>query len=172
MNRIHLSPPDVGPEERALLLDAFDSGWIAPLGPHVDAFEDELAAAVGVPYAVALSSGTAALHLGVRAEGWSAGDEVITSSLTFVASANCLLYEGVKPVFCDIDPVTLTMDTEAVAAAVGERTAGILPVHIFGYPADLPALRKIASEQDLGMLEDACQALGAHDSTSKKIGRL
>ena len=116
------------------------------------------------------SSGTAALHLGVRAEGWSAGDEVITSSLTFVASANCLLYEGVKPVFCDIDPVTLTLDTEAVAAAVGERTAGTPPVHIFGYPADLPALRRSPPSSDLGMLEDACQALGAHDSTGKKIG--
>ena len=141
------------------------------LGPKLEQFEHDFSDWIGGDvYAIAVSSGTAALHLGVRAEGWSAGDEVITSSLTFVASANCLLYEGVKPVFCDIDPVALTMDTEAVAAAVGERTAGILPVHIFGYPADLPALRKIASERDLGLLEDACQALGAHDSTGKKIG--
>jgi len=167
---IPLARPDLGPREEELLLEVVRSGALS-LGPKLEQFEHDFSDWIdGDVYAIAVSSGTAALHLGVRAEGWSAGDEVITSSLTFVASANCLLYEGVKPVFCDIDPVTLTMDTEAVAAAVGERTAGILPVHIFGYPADLPALRKIASEQDLGMLEDACQALGAHDSTGKKIG--
>ena len=167
---IPLARPDLGPREEELLLEVVRSGSLS-LGPKLEQFEHDFSDWIGGDvYAIAVSSGTAALHLGVRAEGWSAGDEVITSSLTFVASANCLLYEGVKPVFCDIDPVTLTLDTEAVAAAVGERTAGILPVHIFGYPADLPALRKIASEQDLGMLEDACQALGAHDSTGKKIG--
>src|SRR5205814_1145604 len=108
--------------------------------------------------------------LGVRAQGWSEGDEVITSPLSFVASANCLLYEGAKPVFCDIDPVTLNLDPEAVAAAVDEKTAGLLPVHIFGYPADLPAFGGIAKKHGLGMLEDACQALGAVDGTGKRIG--
>jgi perosamine synthetase len=87
-----------------------------------------------------------------------------------VASSNSLLYEDATPVFCDIDPVTLTIDPEAVAAAVGDRTAGILPVHIFGYPADLPALEKIAKDRGLGILEDACQALGAVDRTGRKIG--
>src|SRR5262249_49838828 len=109
-------------------------------------------------------------HLGVRALGWGDGDKVITSPLTFVASTNCLLYEGAEPVFCDVDPVTLNIQADAVADAIGERTAGILPVHIFGYPADLPALGKVATERELGMLEDACQALGAHDVSGKKIG--
>ena len=88
-----------------------------------------------------MSSGTAALHLGVRAQGWGAGDEVVTSPFSFVASANCLLYEGATPVFCDIDPRTLNMDPQAAAAACGERTAGLLPIHIFGYPADMPSAR-------------------------------
>ena len=96
---------------------------------------------LGADGAVAVSSGTAALHLGVRALGWGEGDEVVTSPLSFVASANCLLYEGATPVFCDIDPRTLNMDPQAAAAACGERTAGLLPVHLFGYPADMDRAR-------------------------------
>ena len=106
---------------------------------------------------MAVSSGTAALHLGVRARGWSDGDEVITSPLSFVASTNCLLYEGAKPVFADIDPVTLNLDPEKAAEAIEETTKGLLPVHIFGYPADLPAFGALAKQHELGMLEDACQ---------------
>ena len=121
-------------------------------------------------YAVAVSSGTAALHLGVRAMGWGEGDEVITSPLSFVATSNSLLYERATPVFCDIDPVTFNIDPEAAAAAVGDATAGILPVHIFGYPADLPALSRVASDSGLGILEDAAQALGAVDRNGQKIG--
>ncbi len=110
------------------------------LGPMGERFERELAAWLGVEDAVAVSSGTTALHLGVRALGWGAGDEVLTSPFSFVASANCLLYEGAKPVFCDVDPVTLNLDPAAAAAALGERTAGLLPIHIFGYPAAMPEL--------------------------------
>ena len=106
----------------------------------------------------------------MRALGWGEGDEVLTSPLSFVASTNCLLYESATPVFCDIDPVTLTVDPEAVASAVGERTAGILPVHIFGYPADLPALAKTAEDRGVPMLEDACQALGAVDKMGRRVG--
>jgi perosamine synthetase len=167
---IPLARPELGPREEELLLEVVRSGSLS-LGPKLTQFERDFSDWIGGDsYAVAVSSGTAALHLGVRALGWSEGDEVITSPLTFVASANCLLYEGAKPVFADIDPVTLTLDVEAAASAVGERTAGLLPVHIFGYPADLPALGEIASEHDLAMLEDACQALGAHDHTGKRIG--
>ena len=166
---IPLARPELGPREEELLLEVVRSGSLS-LGPKLEQFEHDFADWLGDGYAVAVSSGTAALHLGVRALGWGEGDEVITTPLTFVASANCLLYEGATPVFCDIDPVTLTLDTEAVSGAVGEKTAGLLPVHLFGYPADLPALGKIASERGLGMLEDACQALGAHDSTGKRIG--
>jgi perosamine synthetase len=140
------------------------------LGPKLEQFERDFAHWLGDGYAVAVSSGTAALHLGVRGLGWGEGDEVITSPLSFVASANCLLYEGATPVFCDVDPVRLTLDPQAAEAAVGERTAGILPVHIFGYPADLLALSKIASDRDLALLEDACQALGAVDWMGRRIG--
>src|SRR5918993_2466915 len=110
MKRIYLSPPDVGASERQLLLDAFDSGWIAPLGPHVDAFERELAEYLGVPYAVALSSGTAALHLALEIVGVRAGQDVITSTLTFAATANAIRYVGANPVFLDVAESTWTID--------------------------------------------------------------
>jgi perosamine synthetase len=167
---IPLARPELGPREEELLLEVVRSGSLS-MGPKLEQFEHDFSDWIGGSvYAVAVSSGTAALHLGVRAKGWSDGDEIITSPLSFVASTNCLLYEGAKPVFCDIDPVTLNLEPEPVAAAVGEKTAGILPVHIFGYPAALTAFSKIASERDLGMLEDACQALGATDGNGSKIG--
>ena len=140
------------------------------LGPKLDQFEHDFGAWLGGGYAVAVSSGTAALHLGVRALGWGEGDEVVTTPLSFVASSNCLLYEGATPVFCDIDPVTLSIDPQAAAAAVEEKTTGLLPVHIFGYPADLPALEEIASKRGIPMLEDACQALGAVDKLGRRVG--
>ena len=166
---IPLARPELGKREEELLLEVVRSGSLS-LGPKLDQFEDDFADWLGNVYAVAVSSGTAALHLAVRSAGWGEGDEVITSPLSFVASTNCLLYEGAKPVFCDVDPVTLTLDPAAAAAAVGPGTAGILPVHIFGYPADLPALAKIAAERDLAIVEDACQALGAHDANGVKVG--
>jgi perosamine synthetase len=167
---IPLARPELGPREEELLLEVVRSGSLS-LGPKLDQFEHDFSDWIGGGvYAVAVSSGTAALHLAVREKGWSEGDEVITSPLSFVATTNCLLYEGAKPVFCDIDRVTLNLDPEPVAAAVGKSTAGILPVHIFGYPADLPAFGEIARKQDLGMVEDACQALGAIDRTGTKIG--
>jgi perosamine synthetase len=167
---IPLARPDLGSREEELLLEVVRSGSLS-LGPKLDQFERDFADWLGDGYAVAVSSGTAALHLGVRAVGWGEGDEVVTSPLSFVASANCLLYEGAVPVFCDVDPVTLTIDLAAAAAAVGEGTAGILPVHIFGYPADLPALTELATSRGLPVLEDACQALGAVDATGRRVGR-
>jgi dTDP-4-amino-4,6-dideoxygalactose transaminase len=166
---IPLARPELGPREEELLLEVVRSGSLS-LGPKLEQFEGDFSDWLGDGYAVAVSSGTAALHLGVRAMGWGEGDEVITSPLSFVASSNCLLYEGAKPVFCDIDPVTHNLDPEPVAEAVGEKTAGILPVHIFGYPADLPEFAKIASARDLGLLEDACQALGAVDRNGRRVG--
>ena len=103
MSRIYLSPPDVGAAEREMLLDAFDSGWIAPLGPHVDAFEEELAKVCGRAACAALSSGTAALHLALLLAGVGAGDRVYTSTLTFAATANAIRYVGAQPVFLDVD---------------------------------------------------------------------
>src|SRR6266545_7734836 len=143
LEQIPLAQPVLGEREEELVLEVLRSGRLS-LGPMQDRFEREFAAYVGVPEAVAVSSGTTALHLGVRALGWGEGDEVVTSPFSFVASANCLLYEGATPVFCDIDPVTLDIDPDAAAAACGERTAGMLPVHVFGYPADLPAFERIA----------------------------
>ncbi len=167
--QIPLARPELGDREEELVLEVLRSGRLS-LGPMLERFEADFARWLGVPDAVGVSSGTAALHLGVRALGWAAGDEVVTTPLSFVASANCLLYEGVTPVFCDIDPVTLNLDPEAAAAAVGERTAGLLPVHIFGYPADLPALEALASSNGLGVLEDACQAVGAVYSDGRRVG--
>src|SRR6202012_5899904 len=118
----------------------------------------------------AVSSGTAALHLGVRQLGWGPGDEVVTSPFTFVASSNCLLYEGAKPVFVDVDPVTLNSDVEAAAAAVTEKTVGLLPIDIFGWPAAWPAIEALAAKHGLGVLEDACEALGAVDEEGRMVG--
>jgi perosamine synthetase len=166
---IPLARPELGEREEELVLEVLRSGRLS-LGPRLEEFEHGFARWLGADGAVATSSGTSALHLGVRALGWGEGDEVVTSPLSFVASANCLLYERATPVFCDVDPVTLNLDPEAAAAAVGERTAGVLPVHIFGYPADLESLGKIAADRGLGVLEDACQALGALDASGRKIG--
>jgi perosamine synthetase len=166
---IPLARPELGSREEELLLEVVRSGSLS-LGPKLEQFEQDFGEWLGGGYAVAVSSGTAALHLGVRAMGWGQGDEVITSPLSFVATANSILYEGGKPSFCDIDPVTLNIDPSAVAAAVTDATAGILPVHIFGYPADLPALAEIAGVRGLGMMEDAAQALGAVDRMGRRIG--
>jgi perosamine synthetase len=166
---IPLARPDVGEREEELALQALRSGRLS-LGPMLERFEHAFAERLGVADAVAVSSGTAALHLGVRALGWGEGDEVITSPFSFVASANCLLYERATPRFCDVDPVTLNVDPEAARAALGERTAGILPVDILGYPAALPALESIATDRGLGILEDACEALGAMDAHGRPAG--
>jgi perosamine synthetase len=166
---IPLARPEIGAREEELALEVLRSGRLS-LGPTGERFEREFAAWLGVEDAVAVSSGTTALHLGVRALGWGRGDEVLTSPFSFVASANCLLYEGARPVFCDVDAETLNLDPAAAAAAVGERTAGILPIHIFGYPAAMPELEALASKHGLGLLEDACEALGAVDSEGRKVG--
>jgi perosamine synthetase len=166
---IPLARPDLGPREEQLLLEVVRSGSLS-LGPKLEQFEHDFGEWLGGGYAVAVSSGTAALHLGVRAMGWSTGDEVLTTPLSFVATANSILYEGAKPVFCDIDPVTFNVDPEAVEGAVTDATAGLLPVHIFGYPAALPALSEIASKNGIGIVEDAAQALGAVDRMGRKVG--
>ena len=167
--RIPLSRPSLGPEEEALVLEVMRSGRLS-LGPVLRDFEDALAAFVGVEHVSACSSGTAGLHLSVRAAGVEEGDEVITSPFSFVASANCLLYEGATPVFADIDQVTLNVDPSAVEAAVSERTTGLLPVHIFGLPADMAALEDIAGRRGLWIVEDACEALGATYADGGAVG--
>ncbi|HEX8857185.1 MAG TPA: DegT/DnrJ/EryC1/StrS family aminotransferase, partial [Thermoleophilaceae bacterium] len=166
---IPLAKPLIGEREEQLVLDTLRSGRLS-LGPRLGELEDAFAQRLGVPSVSAVSSGTAGLHLAVRAAGIEAGDEVITTPFSFVASANCVLYENARPVFCDIDPRTLNIDGEAAAAAVTERTTGLLPVHIFGYPADLPALERIGAQRGLWIVEDACEALGARHADGKPVG--
>ncbi|HYQ11977.1 MAG TPA: DegT/DnrJ/EryC1/StrS family aminotransferase [Solirubrobacterales bacterium] len=167
---IPLARPDLGPREEELLLEVLHTGQLS-LGPVLERFERDFAGWLGTDDAVAVSSGTAALHLGVRALEWGRGDEVVTTPFSFVSSANCLLYEDVTPVFCDIDPLTLNMDPDAARAAVTERTAGLLPVHIFGYPAAMEELERLAADRSLGVLEDAAEAAGAVDETGVRVGR-
>jgi perosamine synthetase len=168
-DRIPLASPELGAREEELVLEVLRSGRLS-LGPMQERFERSFADLLGVPDAVAVSSGTAALHLGVRALGWGPGDSVVTTPFSFVASVNCLLYEGVAPAFCDVDPVTLNIDPAAARAALDERTAGLLPVDILGYPAALPELAATAAERGLGLLEDACEALGAIDGEGRPVG--
>ncbi len=162
---IPLAQPVLGPEEEALVLQVLRSGQLS-LGPRVPAFEQDFAAFLGAPHASAVSSGTAGLHLALRAAGVADGDEVITSPFSFVASANVIAYERATPIFADIDPVTLNVNPEAVAAAITERTSALLPVHIFGYPADVPALE----QHGLPIVEDACEALGARHRDGVAVG--
>ena len=167
--RIPLARPDIGAREEELVLQVLRSGQLS-LGPVQNEFERRFAEALGVDDAVAVSSGTAALHLGVRELGWGEGDEVVTSPFSFVASANCLLYEGAKPVFADVDPLTLNLDPDAARAVMGENTAGILPVHIFGHPAAMDAFEGLAVARGLGILEDACESLCAVDAGGVTVG--
>ena len=166
---ISLARPVVGEREEELVLEALRSRRLA-LGPRLSQFEAAFARLLGVEHVSAVSSGTSGLHLAIRAAGVEAGDEVLTTPFSFVASANCLLYENAHPVFCDIDRRTLNIDPRAAAAAVGERTSGLLPVHIFGYPADLPALERLAAERGLWIVEDACEALGARHGDGSAVG--
>ena len=166
---IPLARPVLGDRERELVVEVLASGHLS-LGPMLPRFERAFAERLGVAHASAVSSGTAGLHLSVRAAGVEPGDEVVTTPFSFVASANCVLYEGARPVFCDIDRRTLNMDPGAAAAAVTDRTSGLLPVHIFGYPADMPALERLAVDRGLWIVEDACEALGGRHADGPAIG--
>lgn len=169
--RIPLSRPDITDEDRELVLETLRTPHLS-LGPRLPEFEGKFASFLGVKHAVAVNSGTSALHLGVRALGIGEGDAVITSPFSFVASANCLLFERAKPVFVDIDPVTLNIDVAKIEDKVKElrgkgaaKGAGalkaLLPVHVFGRPCDMPAIMDIAGKYELDVIEDACEALGA-----------
>jgi perosamine synthetase len=162
---IPLAQPVLGYREEELVLEVLRSGRLS-LGPLLARFEQAFADSVGARLASAVSSGTAGLHLALRAVGVSDGDEVITSPFSFVASANVAVYERARPVFADIDPVTLNLDPQAATAAVTERTAALLPVHIFGYPVDLGPFERLG----LPIVEDACEALGAVHADGTPVG--
>lgn len=165
--RIYLSPPHMGTAEREMLLDAFDSNWIAPLGPHVDAFEREFCETVGVPHAAALSSGTAALHLALLMLGIRPGDEVLVSSFTFAASANVVKYLGATPVFIDSDPETWNMDPGllkeelASCARRGNLPKAVVAVDLYGQCADYDRILAACGRYRVPVVEDAAEALGA-----------
>jgi perosamine synthetase len=162
---IPVAKPWLGEREEQLVLEVLRSGVLS-LGPRLGEFEEKFAARIGAAHASAVSSGTAGLHLALRAVGVEEGDEVVTSPFSFVASANSVLFERARPVFADIDPVTLNLDPDAARAAVTERTKALLPVHIFGYPADTPAFESFG----LPIVEDACEALGAVHPDGTTVG--
>jgi perosamine synthetase len=166
---VPLARPVVGEREEELLLETLRSGRLS-LGPRLGEFEGGFGRRLGVEHVSAVSSGTAGLHLAIRAAGVEPGDEVVTTPFSFVASANCLLYEQARPVFCDIDPRTLNITPEAAADAVTQRTTGLLPVHIFGYPADMAGFEELAEDRALWLVEDACEALGAVHADGRNVG--
>ncbi len=160
VRHVSLSSPWLDEREHDLVDEVLRSGRLS-LGPTIDAFEDAFAEVVGAPYAAAVSSGTAGLHLLCIAAGVGPGDEVITSPYSFVASANCAIYEGAIPVFADIDRGTLNLDPAAVEAAVTPRTRAVVAVDIYGYPCELDELRAICERHGVALIQDACEALGA-----------
>jgi len=165
--RIYLSPPDIGEDERMRVLSAIDSGWVAPIGPDLESFEDLLAKKAGRKHAVALSSGTAALHLGLLALGVSPGDFVICSTLTFVATANAILYVGAIPVFVDSDPQTGNMSITFLEKALrsiscsGGKIAAVIPVDFLGAVADYETIQPLCQKFGIPVLADAAESLGS-----------
>jgi perosamine synthetase len=162
---IPLARPVLGEREEQLVLEVLRSGQLS-LGPRVREFEQAFARRVGAGWASAVSSGTTGLHLAVRATGVSDGGEMITSPFSFAASPNVAVYERARPVFADIDPVTLNLDPAATEAAITPRTQAIMPVHVFGYPADMVAFERLG----VPLVEDACEALGARYEDGGEVG--
>ncbi len=168
MSKIYLSPPDVGNIEREMLIDAIDSGWVAPLGPHVDGFERELSYYVNAQNAVALSSGTAGLHLALVSLGVGPHDEVFVSNKTFVASANAVAYVGATPVFIDSEKSSWNMCPQALEEAfIAKKRAGKLPkavvcVDLYGFLADYENIQRVCRNYDVPLIEDSAEALGSH----------
>ena len=148
----------MGENEKALLLDAFDSNWIAPLGPHVDAFENEIASYIGIGYAVALNSGTAALHLAIKLVGVKEGDKVLCPSLTFTASANSILYEKAIPVFVDVDLENWTLDIQSLEIAMKKhQPKALITVDLYGQSCDYDAIIYLCQKHPMERQTDGSQ---------------
>ena len=157
---IPLSGPDITQSEIDLINQVLRTPYLS-MGPMIERFEGAMAHYVGPKHAVAVSSGTAGLHLCMRAAGIDAGDEVITTPFSFIASANCILFERATPVFADIDPKTLNIDADSIEERITRRTKALLPVHVFGQPCDMDKIIALAAKYDLPVIEDACEAMGA-----------
>ena len=168
---IPISKPTIGPRERELVLAALDSGWVSSIGEYIDRFEAEFAKYCGTRYALAVSNGTTGLHLALAALNLKQGDEVIVPDLTFVATANAVAYTGATPVLADIDPDTLCLDPAAVRTLITPRTRAIMPVHLYGHPADMDALTEIANAHGIAVIEDAAEAHGA-EYRGRRVGGL
>jgi dTDP-4-amino-4,6-dideoxygalactose transaminase len=167
MKRIFLSAPDVGTRERELVAEAFDSGYIAPVGPMVDRFEREFAAYVGAPYAVAVSSGTAALHLALRLIDTQPGDVVIAPTLTFIGGVAPIVYEQARPLFVDSDPVSWCLDVSLLEEAFdlarqeGARVAAVMPTDLYGQACDVDGIRRVCDAHNTPLIIDAAEGVGA-----------
>jgi len=157
---IHMAKPQIGEEEKQAVMEVLDSGIIAQ-GPRVKAFEEGFAEMCGTKFAIATSSGTTALHVALLAHGIGAGDEVITSAFTFIASANSILFTSARPVFVDIDPKTFNLNPDLIEAAITPKTKAIMPVHLYGLACDMDPILRIAEKHNLAIIEDACQSHGA-----------
>jgi perosamine synthetase len=170
---IPLYKPYIGKKETEAVRRVFKSGKLAR-GKEVEKFEKEFAAYVGKKYAVALNSGTSGLHVAIRTMNWKVGDEVITTPFSYVASSNALLFENIKPVFVDIDPKTLNIDTNKIEEKITKKTKGILLVHILGLPVDLKKIKELKKKYNLQIIEDACEAVGrpSNDFEVAKIGEI
>lgn len=166
---IPVAAPHLDEQDVAAVTAAVRSGWVSSIGPAIPEFEKKFAVYSGAKYAVATSNGTTALHLALAALGIGPGDEVIVPDLTFVSTANAVVYTGAVPVMVDVDPATWCVDPAAVSAAITKRTKAIIPVHLYGYPADMKAILKIAAKHKLLVLEDAAEAHGATIG-KKKVG--
>ncbi len=166
---IPISKPYIGPREKELVLEALDSGWVSSIGKYIDEFEVNFARYCGTRYALAVSNGTTGLHLALAALGLQPGDEVIIPDLTFVATANAVAYTGATPVLADVDPDTLCLDPASVRALITARTKAIMPVHLYGHPADMDALSEIAAAHGVAIIEDAAEAHGA-EYRGRRVG--
>ena len=168
---IPISKPHIGAREKQLVLDALDSGWVSSIGKYIDEFEANFARYCGTEYAIAVSNGTTGLHLALAALGLQPGDEVIIPDLTFVATANAVAYTGATPVLADIDADTLCMDPASVKSLISARTRAIIPVHLYGHPADMGALTELADAHGVHVIEDAAEAHGA-EYRGRRVGGL
>jgi perosamine synthetase len=166
---IPISKPFIGPREKELVIDALDSGWVSSIGKYIDEFEAKFARYCGTEYALAVSNGTTGLHLALATLGLQPGDEVIVPDLTFVATANAVAYTGATPVLADVDADTLCLDVASVKSLITPRTKAVIPVHLYGHPADMDALSELSDAHGLAIIEDAAEAHGA-EYKGRRVG--